>query len=75
MNFTTSKTTILKHLQTLSKVVPLRSTLPILSCVYLDSDGLAEIDLGNCTNYNPQEALNMFFQKVSDKARSFTKKN
>ncbi len=38
MNFTTSKTTILKHLQTLSKVVPLRSTLPILSCVYLDSD-------------------------------------
>ena len=38
MNFTTSKTTLLKHLQTLSKVVPLRSTLPILSCVYLDVD-------------------------------------
>ena len=28
----------------------------------LDADGLAEIDLGNGTNYNPQEALNMFFQ-------------
>ena len=30
--------------------------------VYLDADGLAEVDLGNGTNYNPQEALNMFFQ-------------
>ena len=25
--------------------------------VYMDADGLAEIDLGNGTNYNPQEAL------------------
>ena len=31
--------------------------------VYLDADGLAEIDLGNGTNYNPQEALNMFFKQ------------
>ena len=40
--------------------------------VYLDADGLAEIDLGNVTNYNPQEALNMFFQTGSVIGRSFT---
>ena len=39
---------------------------------YLDADGLAEIDLGNGTNYNPQEALNMFFQTGSVIGRSFT---
>jgi len=40
--------------------------------VYLDADGLAEIDLGNGTNYNPQEALNMFFQTGSVIGRSYT---
>ena len=40
--------------------------------VYMDADGLAEIDLGNGTNYNPQEALNMFFQTGSVIGRSFT---
>jgi len=40
--------------------------------VYLDADGLAEIDLGNGTSYNPQEALNMFFQTGSVIGRSFT---
>ena len=35
-------------------------------------DGLAEVDLGNGTNYNPQEALNMFFQTGSIIGRSFT---
>ena len=40
--------------------------------VYLDADGLAEIDLGNGTNYNPQEALNMYFQTGSVIGRSFT---
>ena len=40
--------------------------------VYLDADGLAEMDLGNGTNYNPQEALNMFFQTGSVIGRSFT---
>ena len=40
--------------------------------VFLDADGLAEIDLGNGTNYNPQEALNMFFQTGSVIGRSFT---
>ena len=38
--------------------------------IYLDADGLAEIDLGNGTNYNPQEALNMFFQTGSVIGRS-----
>ena len=46
--------THLKLQQVLSRMVP--------DGVYLDADGLAEIDLGNVTNYNPQEALNMFFQ-------------
>ena len=40
--------------------------------IYLDADGLAEIDLGNGTNYNPQEALNMFFQTGSVIGRSLT---
>jgi len=40
--------------------------------VYLDVDGLAEVDLGNGTNYNAQEALNMFFQTGSVIGRSFT---
>ena len=42
------------------------------SGVYLDADGLAEIDLGNGTNYNPQEALNMYFQTGSIIGRSLT---
>ena len=45
--------THLKLQQVMAKMVP--------DGVYLDADGLAEIDLGNGTNYNPQEALNMFF--------------
>jgi hypothetical protein len=40
--------------------------------VYLDADALAEIDLGNGTNYNPQEALNMYFQTGSVIGRSMT---
>ena len=50
--------------QVMSRIVP--------DGVYLDADGLAEIDLGNGTNYNPQEALNMFFQTGSVIGRSFT---
>ena len=38
--------------------------------VYLDADGIAEVDLGNGTNYNPQEALNMYFQTGSVIGRS-----
>ena len=56
--------THLKLQQVMSRMVP--------DGVYLDADGLAEIDLGNGTNYNPQEALNMFFQTGSVIGRSFT---
>jgi hypothetical protein len=38
----------------------------------VDVDGLAEVDLGNGTNYNPAEALNMFFQTGSIVGRSLT---
>ena len=56
--------THLKLQQVLSRMVP--------DGVYLDADGLAEIDLGNGTNYNPQEALNMYFQTGSVIGRSMT---
>ena len=42
------------------------------SGVYLDADGLAEIDLGNGTSYNPAEALKMYFQTGSVIGRSMT---
>jgi hypothetical protein len=38
----------------------------------MDVDGLAEVDLGNGTNYNPAEALNMYFQTGSIVGRSMT---
>ena len=56
--------THLKLQQVMSRMVP--------DGVYLDADGLAEIDLGNGTNYSPQEALNMFFQTGSVIGRSMT---
>jgi len=56
--------THLKLQQVMSKMVP--------DGVYLDADGIAEIDLGNGTNYNPQEALNMYFQTGSVIGRSMT---
>ena len=56
--------THLKLQQVMSRMVP--------DGVYLDADGIAEIDLGNGTNYNPQEALNMFFQTGSVIGRSMT---
>jgi len=56
--------THLKIQQVMSKIIP--------DGIYLDADGLAEIDLGNGTNYNPQEALNMFFQTGSVIGRSIT---
>ena len=40
--------------------------------IFLDIDGLAEVDLGNGTNYNPSEALNMYFQTGSVVGRSLT---
>ena len=56
--------THLKLQQVLSRMVP--------DGVYLDADGIAEIDLGNGTNYSPQEALNMYFQTGSVIGRSMT---
>ena len=58
----TIQLTHLKLQQIMSRMVP--------DGVYLDADGLAEIDLGNGTNYSPQEALNMFFQTGSVIGRS-----
>jgi len=54
--------THLKLQQVLSRVVP--------DGVFLDVDGLAEVDLGNGTNYNAAEALNMYFQTGSIVGRS-----
>tara|TARA_R110000803_G_scaffold47592_1_gene99211 strand:+ start:131 stop:2536 length:2406 start_codon:yes stop_codon:yes gene_type:complete len=56
--------THLKLQQVMSRLTP--------DGIYLDADGLAEIDLGNGTNYNPQEALNMYFQTGSIIGRSLT---
>ena len=56
--------THLKLQQAIQRMVP--------SGVYLDADGLAEVDLGNGTNYNAQEALNMYFQTGSIIGRSLT---
>jgi hypothetical protein len=56
--------THLKIQQVMSRMVP--------DGVYVDADSLAEIDLGNGTNYNPQEALNMYFQTGSVIGRSMT---
>tara|TARA_B110000858_G_C17739521_1_gene444235 strand:- start:100 stop:1326 length:1227 start_codon:yes stop_codon:yes gene_type:complete len=56
--------THLKMQQVLSRMVP--------DGIFLDIDGLAEVDLGNGTNYNPAEALNMYFQTGSVVGRSMT---
>jgi hypothetical protein len=56
--------THLKLQQVMSRMVP--------DGVFLDMDGLAEVDLGNGTNYNPAEALNMYFQTGSVVGRSLT---
>lgn len=56
--------THLKLQQVISKMIP--------DGVYLDLDGIASVDLGNGTMYNPNEALNMYFQTGSVVGRSFT---
>ena len=56
--------THLKLQQVIARMVP--------DGVFLDMDGLAEVDLGNGTNYNPAEALNMYFQTGSVVGRSLT---
>jgi hypothetical protein len=54
--------THLKLQQVLSRIVP--------DGVFVDADGLMEVDLGNGTKYNPAEALNMYFQTGSIVGRS-----
>ena len=54
----------LKIQQVIQKMTP--------SGVFLDVDGLAEIDLGNGTSYNAQTALDMYFQTGSVLGRSLT---
>lgn len=56
--------THLKLQQVISKMIP--------DGVYLDLDGIASVDLGNGSIYNPNEALNMYFQTGSVVGRSFT---
>jgi len=55
--------THLKLQQVMSRIIP--------DGVFLDMDGLAEVDLGNGTTYNPAEALNMYFQTGSIVGRSY----
>lgn len=56
--------THLKLQQVMSRIIP--------DGVFLDMDGLAEVDLGNGTTYNAAEALNMYFQTGSIVGRSLT---
>ncbi len=56
--------THLKIQQVIAKIIP--------DGVYLDVDGLAEVDLGSGTTYNAKEALNMYFQTGSILGRSMT---
>jgi len=56
--------THLKLQQVMSRLIP--------DGVFLDVDGLIDVDLGNGTNYNPAEALNMYFQTGSVIGRSLT---
>ena len=56
--------THLKMQQVLARMVP--------DGVFVDVDGLNEVDLGNGTNYNAAEALNMYFQTGSIVGRSMT---
>jgi hypothetical protein len=40
--------------------------------VFIDADGLNEVDLGNGAAYNPEDALRLYFQTGSVVGRSFT---
>ena len=56
--------THLKLQQVLAKMVP--------DGVFIDADGLNEVDLGNGGAYNPEDALRLYFQTGSVIGRSFT---
>jgi hypothetical protein len=54
----------LKLQQVIARVVP--------DGVFIDADGLNEIDLGTGNNYSPEDALRLYFQTGSVIGRSFT---
>lgn len=56
--------THLKLQQVLAKIVP--------DGVFIDADGINEVDLGTGAAYNPEDALRMYFQTGSVIGRSFT---
>jgi hypothetical protein len=56
--------THLKLQQVLARVVP--------DGVFIDADGLNEVDLGTGAAYNPEDALKLYFQTGSVIGRSFT---
>ena len=56
--------THLKLQQVIARVVP--------DGVYIDADGLNEVDLGTGNAYNPEDALRLYFQTGSVVGRSFT---
>jgi len=56
--------THLKLQQVISRVVP--------DGVFIDADGLNEVDLGNGSAYNPEDALRLYFQTGSVIGRSYT---
>ena len=56
--------THLKLQQVIARTVP--------DGVYIDADGLNEIDLGTGNNYSPEDALRLYFQTGSVIGRSFT---
>ena len=56
--------THLKLQQVVSRVVP--------DGVFIDADGLSEVDLGTGNAYNPEDALRLYFQTGSVVGRSFT---
>jgi len=56
--------THMKLQQVIQKVVP--------DGVFIDADGLNEVDLGNGAAYSPEDALKLYFQTGSVVGRSFT---
>jgi len=56
--------THLKLQQVINRIVP--------DGVFIDADGLSEIDLGTGNAYNPEDALRLYFQTGSVIGRSFT---
>ena len=56
--------THLKLQQVIQKVVP--------DGIFIDADGLSEVDLGNGATYSPEDALKLYFQTGSVVGRSYT---